>query len=87
MYAIDDKFIAKHYPNDTSHGNSGHITSYLWKQFFQTKLLKDYARLSMNNGHLSDLTVLSIECAFEIYLEQVIYTFAKNHHYSRITLI
>lgn len=51
------------------------------------KLIKTYARNSMNDVRLSDLTVLAIEKDFEIDFEKVIDVFAAKHKNSRILLI
>ncbi len=56
------------------------------RSFSKMKSTKTYARNSMNDDRLSDLTVLAIERSFEIDFEQVIDVFATNHKNSRIIL-
>lgn len=56
------------------------------RSFSKMKLIKTYARNSMNDDRLSDLTILAIERAFEIDFENVIDVFANNHKNSRIML-
>ncbi len=56
------------------------------RSFSKMKLIKTYARNSMNDDRLSDLTVLATERSFEIDFEQVIHVFANNHKNSRIIL-
>ncbi len=56
------------------------------RSFSKMKLIKTYARNSMNDDRLSDLTVLATERSFEIDFEQVIDFFANNHKNSRIIL-
>ena len=56
------------------------------RSFAKMKLIKTYARNSMNNDRLSDLTVLATERSFEIDFEKVIDVFANNHKNSRIML-
>jgi hypothetical protein len=56
------------------------------RSFSKMKLIKTYARNSMNDDRLSDLTVLATERSFEIDFEQVIDVFANNHKNSRIIL-
>ncbi|CAF3684127.1 unnamed protein product [Rotaria sp. Silwood1] len=56
------------------------------RSFSKTKLIKTYARNSMNDSRLSDLTALATERSFEIDFEEVIDVFANNHKDSRIIL-
>ncbi len=56
------------------------------RSFSKMKLIKTYARNSINDDRLSDLTVLATERSFEIDFEQVIDVFANNHKNSRIIL-
>jgi hypothetical protein len=57
------------------------------RSFSKMKLIKTYARNSMNDERLSDLSVLATEKDFEIDFEKVIDVFAANHKNSRILLI
>ncbi|CAF1329996.1 unnamed protein product [Rotaria sordida] len=56
------------------------------RSFSKMKLIKTYARNTMNDDRLSDLTVLATERSFEIDFEQVVDAFANNHKDSRIIL-
>ena len=57
------------------------------RSFSKMKLIKTYARNSMSDERLSDLSILAIEKKFEIDFEKVVDVFAKNHKNSRIMLI
>ncbi|CAF4961518.1 unnamed protein product [Rotaria sp. Silwood1] len=49
------------------------------RSFSKMKLIKNYARNSMSDERLSDLSVLAIEKEFEIDIEKVVDVFAKKH--------
>ncbi|CAF1592358.1 unnamed protein product [Didymodactylos carnosus] len=57
------------------------------RSFSKIKLIKTYARNSMNDERLSDLGVLAIEKDIEIDFENFIDIFAAKHKNSRILLI
>jgi hypothetical protein len=51
------------------------------------KLIKTYARNSMGNERLSDLSILAIEKEFIMDFEKVVDVFATKHKNSRIILM
>ena len=57
------------------------------RSFSKMKLIKNYARNSMGNERLSDLSVLAVEREFDIDFEKVIDEFAIQHKNSRILLM
>lgn len=56
------------------------------RTFSKMKLIKNYARNSMGDERLSDLSVLAVEKDFEIDFEKVVDVFAERHKNSRIML-
>ncbi len=51
------------------------------------KLIKTYARNTMEDERLSDIGVSAIEQEFNIDFEKVVVVFAKTHKNSRIMMI